>query len=177
MYVSRLAERPRLSGDLELDGLIHEFLRQARDRGFSLGEIRSRAKHWLELQPPDHFLVVEDDEELRTILIREIENATSFPVRGVSQQACRDDNRFVGAQPVALYGRSEELPRLLPADVSCLWLQVHSVQEELVKSLQAASRGLEYHRRVPVAGVLGPGTHHACRRGVRSRCASLPGCS
>ena len=152
VYVSALSERPRLSGDLELDGLINDFMRQARGRGFSLSEIRSRAKRWLELQPPDHFLVIEDDEELRTILVREIENATSFPVRGASQ--C--ERLPTGAQPVALYGRSAELPELLPPDVSCIWLQVRSVHDELAKSLEplpagwsitVASRWSEFRKR------------------------------
>ena len=85
--------------------------------------------------------MVEDDEELRNILIREIEDQTRFPVRGVPLNACRDERRFVGAQPVALYGRSAELPGLLPADLSCLWLQARSVRQEIVKSFKPLPAG------------------------------------
>ena len=141
VYVAEMAERPQLSGDLELDQLINEFMRNARNHGFSLAEIRARAKHWIELQPPDHLLVVEDDEELRNILIREIEDQTGFPVRGVALNVCRDERRFVGAQPVALYGRSAELPGLLPTNLSCLWLQARSVRQEIVKSFKPLPAG------------------------------------
>src|SRR4051794_22328032 len=46
---------------LELDQLIGAFLQTARERGYSFGQIQSRIKHLLELQPPDHFLVIESD--------------------------------------------------------------------------------------------------------------------
>ena len=62
-------------------------------------------------------------------------------MRGVPQQACHDDGCFVGAQPVALYGRSADLPGLLPTDLSCLWLQVRSVRQELVKSFKPLPAG------------------------------------
>jgi GntR family transcriptional regulator len=54
-----------------LDQLIAVFLRVARDKGFSLSEIQTRLRHWLALQPPDHFLVIEPDGELRRILIKD----------------------------------------------------------------------------------------------------------
>jgi len=43
-------------------------------------------RQWLELQPPDHFLVVEPTEELREILILEMRKALKFPVEGCGLQ-------------------------------------------------------------------------------------------
>src|SRR5918912_2944985 len=65
---------------LELDQLISTFLRVAREKGFSLADIQARVKHWLEIQPPDHFLIIEPDEELRRILAVEIKEATLWRV-------------------------------------------------------------------------------------------------
>jgi DNA-binding transcriptional regulator YhcF (GntR family) len=140
-YVRAIPERRALEGPLELDRLITDFIRVARNKGFSLAEIRGRAKHWLELQPPDHLLVVEDDVELRRILLKEIGAETPFPIRGASLDQCRDTRIFVGAQPIALYGRSDELVALLPSEKSCLWLQTRSVREELERILRPVPPG------------------------------------
>src|ERR1051325_25429 len=103
VYVRSRAGDFALEGDgLELDQLIQTFLQLARDRGFSLDEIRARVKHWLGLQPPDHFLVIEPDEELRRILIAEIKEATMFPVKGASPAECADERVLAGAAPVGL---------------------------------------------------------------------------
>ncbi len=66
--------RPETSSTeaLLLDRLIAEFFRSARGHGIPLGQVRTRVRHWLELQPPDHFLLIEPDEELRQILLWEL---------------------------------------------------------------------------------------------------------
>src|SRR2546423_13445472 len=52
VYVRAFSETAatQLSAPLELDGLISAFLSFARGQGFSLAEIQTRIKHWLELQ-------------------------------------------------------------------------------------------------------------------------------
>jgi DNA-binding transcriptional regulator YhcF (GntR family) len=134
VYVRSRSEDAPLDARLELDQLISMFLRLARRRGFSLSEIQTRIKQWLELQPPDSFLVIEPDAELRHILIAEIKEATGFRVSGASPEDCADTARLVGAAPVALYGQAERARAALPVDTSCLLLHSRSVPE----SLQAA---------------------------------------
>jgi GntR family transcriptional regulator len=118
---------------LELDQLIATFLNVARTRGFTLAEIRARATHWLELQPPDHFLVIEPDEELREILIAEIEEATGWRVAGAGPEECAggDNGLLTGAAVVALYGQMERLLSLLPAGKTPVLLHSRSVPESL----------------------------------------------
>jgi len=116
---------------LQLDQIISAFLRAARERGFSLGEVQTRVRHWLELQPPDHFLVIEPDAELRRILVAEIEEAVSFPVRGASVEECADKNQLTGAAPVVLYGQAENVRAALPPGTTCLLLRSRSVPETL----------------------------------------------
>src|SRR2546423_1430097 len=93
VYVRQLGEQPAggapLDSRLELDRLISASLTRARGQGHSLAEVRARMKHWLELEPPDHFLVVEPDEGLREILMAEIGGATSFAVEGCNYEECR----------------------------------------------------------------------------------------
>ena len=117
---------------LELDELIAIFLNLARTRGFTLDEIRARVRHWLELQPPDHFLVVETDEELRRILMAEIEEATRWRVVGASPEECeKDQGLLAGAIVVALLGQAERVQALLPAGKSLILLHSRSVPESL----------------------------------------------
>src|SRR5258707_9310797 len=68
VYVLGKNTQPELAGHDQLDHLITVFLKAARAHGQSLPEIQSRLRHWLALQPPDHFLLIEPDEELRRIV-------------------------------------------------------------------------------------------------------------
>ncbi|HEX8845618.1 MAG TPA: GntR family transcriptional regulator [Pyrinomonadaceae bacterium] len=118
--------------ELELDQLINAFLQAARERGYSLGEIQTRIKRLLELQPPDHFLVIESDEELRRILVAEIKEVTHFRVLGAGLEACADTALLAGAAPIALYGREgERIRTTLPAQTTCLMLHSRSVPQSM----------------------------------------------
>lgn len=113
---------------LELDQLISVFLQSARERGYSLSEIQARVRHLLELQPPDHFLVIEPDEELREILVTEISEATGFRVHGTGPEACTDRGALAGALAVALHNQEGERVRAaLPPGAPCLLLHSRSV--------------------------------------------------
>jgi GntR family transcriptional regulator len=130
IYVRERGQPPEAA--LELDQLIATFLNIARSRGFTLAEIRARVRHWLELQPPDHFLVIEPDEELREILIAEIEEATAWRVAGASAEQCAlDASLLTGALVVALYGQLERVRALLPASKTPILLHSRSVPESL----------------------------------------------
>ena len=124
-------DQQTLTPALELDQLISSFLQAARSRGFSLGEIQGRVKHWLKLEPPDHFLIIEPDAELRRILMAEIREATSFRVSGVSLEECAHSAQLSAAAPVALYNHAEVLNAALPVDYNCLLLHTRSVVDSL----------------------------------------------
>jgi DNA-binding transcriptional regulator YhcF (GntR family) len=120
-------EHPAGEG-LELDQLISAFLQAARERGYSLREIQARVRRLLELQPPDHFLVIEPDEELRAILATEINQATGFRVSGVSPEEGGAHPALAGALVVALHNQEGERTRAaLPAGTPCLLLDARSV--------------------------------------------------
>src|ERR1044071_2256302 len=58
IYVREHPGEAALGTGFELDHLFAAFLQAARERGYTLGEIQTRIKRMLELQPPDHFLVI-----------------------------------------------------------------------------------------------------------------------
>jgi len=121
------SEEPRV----ELDRLVGAFLALARSRGHTLADVQARLKHWLSLEPPDHFLVVEPDEGLREILMAEISEATDFPVRGCGYEECGDASNLAGAAVVALYSKAEEVRRALPPDASPIFLHTRSIPDSL----------------------------------------------
>ncbi|MEP7340139.1 MAG: GntR family transcriptional regulator [Acidobacteriota bacterium] len=127
IYARKFARDVELESQLDLDNLIVEFLQVARRKGFSLAEVQSRIKHWLRLQPPDHFLVIDPDPEFRDILIAEIRNATGFRVQGISIEDCANRAHLVGAVPVALYGHAEAIAAALPPKMACLLIRTRSV--------------------------------------------------
>jgi GntR family transcriptional regulator len=145
VYVRALShsdEAKPLASPLELDQLISSFLALARGQGFSLGEIQERIKHWLGLQPPDHFLVVEPDEGLREILLTEIQEATAFPARGAGVEECRDESRLAGAAVVALYAQAGDVRAALPKGTTPLLLHARSVPDSLHGETPPASDAL-----------------------------------
>lgn len=120
-----------LDSRLELDRLVNAFLTLARSQGHTLAEVQSRLKHWLSLEPPDHFLVVEPDEGLREILMAEIGEATALRVRGCGYEECGNASRLAGAAVLALYSKAEDVRRALPAEVQPIFLHTRSIPESL----------------------------------------------
>ena len=89
------ASKPEMqfSAALALDQMIAGVFRSARKQGLSLPALRARLRQWLELQPPDHFLLVEPDEELRRIVAAEIQQAVSLTVMSCGLEECRKMRR------------------------------------------------------------------------------------
>jgi GntR family transcriptional regulator len=152
---------------LELDQLISTLFQVARERGHSLGEIQTRVKQWLETQPPDHFLVIEPDEEMRSILIAEIKEATGFRVAGTGLDECSRSEVLAGAAAVAMYGHADKVRAALPPGASCLLLRLRSVPgsiagqerpsvDSLVTVVSRWPDFLKWARTILVAAALDP---------------------
>ena len=167
VYVRQLSTDAATDPKLELDQLISTLLQVARERGHSLGEIQARVKRWLETQPPDHFLVIEPDEEMRSILIAEIKQATGFRVAGVGIEECSRAEVLAGAATVAMYGQAEGVRAALPPDASCLLLRLRSVPgtiagqerpsaDSLVTVVSRWPDFLKWARTILVAAALDP---------------------
>ena len=169
-----------------LDETIAKFFQTARANGHSLGEIQSRLRHWLALQPPDHFLVIEPDPELRRILVTEIESATKVRTVGANPDDCNRVDLFTGAVPVAMFGQLERVRVALPSGADVLALRSRSVPESLQGRTRPAADALiavvsrwpeflRWARTILVAAGLDPdslsfrnGQERGWQRGVKS---------
>jgi hypothetical protein len=99
--------------------------------------VRSRLRQWLDLQPPDHFLLIEPDEDLRRILAAEIQQAVTLPVQSCALRDCPKTPD--GAVPVVLPNRAAAVRQALPEGTDVLTLQVRSVPNSLAGWLPAPS--------------------------------------
>jgi hypothetical protein len=97
----------------------------------------------MSIQPPDHFLVVEPDEELRQIVMAEMRQAVSFPVRSCSMEEFRGDAAMDrGAVAVVLPSKAGILREMLAPGAEMVTLQVRSVPSSLAEWLPAPSGAL-----------------------------------
>jgi GntR family transcriptional regulator len=128
-FEERAKDNAKLDATLELDQLISNFFQIARGQGYSLNEIQARVERMLTLQPPDHFLIVEPDPELRRIMADEISEATGFRVLATGVQECAYSGALTGAAPVALYTHAETVRTALPANLGCTLVHSRSIPE------------------------------------------------
>jgi DNA-binding transcriptional regulator YhcF (GntR family) len=136
------AEKPVvvLSSAVALDQMIATLVRSARKSGVTLPALRARLRQWLELQPPDHFLLIEPDEELRRIVASEIQQQAAWPVQScdlTDLPAALD-----GAIALALPNRAAAVREALPAGSDLLTLEFRSVTASLAAYLPAPSAAL-----------------------------------
>ena len=140
VYVRASKPEASLSAALALDGIIASLFASARKLRVPLPDLRARLRQWMEMQPPDRFLLIEPDEELRRILHAEIGRAVSFPVMSCGIDDCSET--VDGAIPVLLPNRVAKVRELLPAGTELLILQVRSVPSSLGGWLPAPSDAL-----------------------------------
>lgn len=134
---STLEALPRST--LALDQLIANLFRTAREQGAPLSAVHSRLQQWMALQPPDHFLLIEPDEELRRIVAAEMRQVAAFPVEARGMEACSPSGKLQGAIPVVLANRKEIVRQALPAGTQLLVLSVQSVPRSLHEWLPVPS--------------------------------------
>jgi GntR family transcriptional regulator len=138
VYVPLKDTAPLIDTKLQVDRMISDFLQLVREKGIPLREVQTRLRQWLELQPPDHFLLLEPDDELRNILATEIAEATGFPTVGARLAECERARLFTGAAPVFLFNKAERMRALLPPQMFYLTLRTSSIPAALQSKLPIA---------------------------------------
>ena len=140
VYVRSSKPEAASTPSLAIDQMIGRLFRSARQLGVSLPQMRFRMRQWLELQPPDHFLLIEPDAELRQIVAVEIARSVTFPVESGGFEACPKLAR--GGMPVLLPNREAKVRELMPPGSEMLILQIRSVPSSLAGYLPAPSGAL-----------------------------------
>lgn len=111
---------------LALDQLISRFFRNLREEGYSLAEIQAGIQRSLSMQRPDHFLLLEPDAELRSILVAEIAAGTKAKVKGVGPE---EVDATAGGVPLCLYGHMGEYADRIKPETDVLVLHSASIVE------------------------------------------------
>ena len=131
VYV-RVAPPGNQEGQAGLDRLIGEFFRSARKLNLPLALVRERLRQWLDIQPPDHFLLVEPDVQLAQIVVSEMKAAVSLPVQTASEIGTATP---AGAIPVVLSSSTKKLKNLGSLNGDLLTLHLRSARESLASYL------------------------------------------
>jgi DNA-binding transcriptional regulator YhcF (GntR family) len=142
VYIRKQAADESLSSELGLDRLIASVFRSARQSGIPLATVRKRLRYWLELQPPDHFLLIEPDVELARIVVAEIQQAVTFPVMTSDLSACKSPELLHGAIPLAMPSKAANVRAKLPHGMECIGLRLRSVTDSLLPWTSAPKQAL-----------------------------------
>ena len=118
-----------------LDRHISAFFRAVRELDLPSAEVRERVAQWLASPPPDHFLMIDPDPELREILLTEIRDLTDFTVTGVSVEEGTTAGALRGAIPLCRPSKTKMVQAVLPAGVELITLQIRSANAWLAPSL------------------------------------------
>lgn len=139
IYVA--AQKPVAASDgLVLDQLVAEFFRSARKLNAPLAEVRSRLRRWLDLQPPDHFLLIEPDQQLAAILVHEIGHAIAFQVRSCEPEKYGEYSE--GAIPISVSFSVKSAREVVPKETEILVLQLSSAGASLARHLPSSRTAL-----------------------------------
>jgi DNA-binding transcriptional regulator YhcF (GntR family) len=137
VYVRDSKPRRSAAPEFALEQMVANLFREARRLGIPLATVRARLRQWFDLKLPNHFLVVEPDEELRKILVFELRRAVRLPVEGCAVNDAGLARNMVRAIAVALAGKEKLARAVVPAGVELLTLQVRSVPASLSEWLPA----------------------------------------
>jgi len=124
------------------DRVIAEVFARAREHGVPGPVLRRRLERWLAIAPPDHFLVVEPDDELRGIVVAEVKEAVRFPVRHCGLEELRGNAAIRAAVTLALPSKAQMVLETLAAGTDVVTLKVRSVPGSLNEWLPVPTTAL-----------------------------------
>lgn len=114
-----------------LDVLIANFFQTAKLRGFSNAEIQNRLKKKYDTKTPEYIVVVKSDENLRRILVEEINQATKLPVVGAGFDEFVDKYQNSNVIFATMPDEKDKIESALPAGESCFLLMPRSVPDSM----------------------------------------------
>ena len=136
VFVSPVRPAAAQTPEMAVDQLIGELAAKARRMGVSDALVRARLRRWLSFEPPARWLLIEPDDELRKIVMHEMEGNLALPVAGCAPGDCGAAEVLERAIPVVLPSKAAAVRNLLPAGAELTVLEVHPVTTALQAKLQ-----------------------------------------
>ena len=133
----RANEAPPSTPEQILDHHIAGFFRAVRELNLPAPAIRQRVAEWLVAPPPDHFLLIDPDPELRRILLTELAQITTFPALGASVEEGVTPQSLTGAIPLCRPSKTKLIRAALPAGIELVTLPIRSANQWLSPNLPA----------------------------------------
>jgi len=116
----------------DLDDLINKTIRAARDQGYSMQQLRESVRERLLVEPPDHFLVVEEEAGLRSVMAEEIRASLRWPAEDCSRQELMlNPGLAIGALAVVPEYAAADAARLVPKDRPAVSISFSTADEHL----------------------------------------------
>lgn len=140
VFIRANAEAPSTPEQI-LDHHIAGFFRAVRELNMPSAIVRARVAAWLAAPPPDHFLLIDPDPELRQILLAEIHQITSFSCIGAPMDACTSPEALTAAIPICRPSKSKAIRTALPSGIELITLQIRSANTWLTPWLPTFSQG------------------------------------
>jgi len=136
VFVRRSRPDAPLTPEMAIDQLIGQLALRARKLGASEQLVRARLLHWLSMEPPARWLLIEPDPALAAIVLHEIEPALSLPVSDCRPDQYRNVAAMGDALALVLPSKAAMVRQLLPPEHDLTVLQVQPVSAELQAKLQ-----------------------------------------
>jgi GntR family transcriptional regulator len=139
---SRLAvlTRETHSEAVTLDDLINKTITLARESGYSLQQLRDRVRERLLQEPPDHLLVVEQDEGLRELIREELRAAVRGNVNGCSREDLEaTPGLAIGALAVTPHHAYRQVHSMFPKDRPVVAIR-YALADEHLKTIRALKK-------------------------------------
>jgi GntR family transcriptional regulator len=125
VYVRARDKNPN-TPEQQIDEHIAGFFRAARELGLDAAAVRARVLEWLASPPPDHFVLIDQDPELRRILVTELSICTKWPVHQASPNECCESKLLTAAIPLCRPTQEKTVRAVLPKGFELVVLPIRS---------------------------------------------------
>ena len=88
--------------------------------------MRARVQEWLAAPPPDHFLLIDPDPEIRRILVTELRALTSWPITESTPATCCNRATLTAAIALCRPSQQKAVREALPNGVELVTLPIRS---------------------------------------------------
>ena len=141
-FYIREADQANVSREIQLERLVHDLFKAARELGFSPRDVRERLTRRIAMRGPDRLLVIESDVKLRDIIVGEISGASSWDVAGISLSEFEGRYKNEPAFFAAMIDEKPKIENLVPAEKTCIYLKARSVSDSMTGQTRPSAEDL-----------------------------------